>query len=736
MFIGLNETQWCGSDPNLSVVMLSFITNSTAFFDVPVLSSLIGSDQTRITALMTAKTTSNSTSVNVTEALNDLTVSVENLKMIIELTFEVYASLLSYYSEDLLRTLKKETESIVVFINDVNEVLINFKKERLSEFSKKCNFLWIEGWKSLEGVTTLFIDSIRNNTRILKFNIIQTFEIATYQIQKCVNEFFLKIFSDLEPTLANPEGLVFQFHGGIRLLGLEILGLNLTVVYSAEDLQQCKRRRKVYEFLQDEKAIRVYGKYTVGSVDFIKVSPILKIKLDDGNEIGLSISLETSKRSAAVLDSEIRILGMKQHILLFVENEEMHFDFESKAWDLFLVHATGNARHGGSWRNLSFRLHGHFLTEAGANNSFEKDYLTAMKRYIRQTVLNANKTMSKIQIILTKANIGVTNARSWFNKKRVDVKEAYTALDDARHELELAEKNLEKAKISLDNTFNDSQLLIRMVDQVCKIKACDEVCIKGIKYNICRKDIFGAETSFPCFKIEDCMVSIQRPSCIAANALCRHVRKAAYTVLESKSLIKAPINTLKIAETTAYEAKINFGSAKVMKNINVALLDLAQLKLNAEEKTLDILKKSLEAVQKLGMLEFVNYDGIQLITDVQKCEFQIQIVRKDISVFNITCEVKSFILGWLTVKLRINFYDAAQSLWNSAKASVNALLDILKKSSHHRKRRHLHSYEMQTFDKCERNKRDGISSEAMNATLDIIPQTEGFKEFPAGGEYE
>ena len=110
----------------------------------------------------------------------------------------------------------------------------------------------------------------------------------------------------------------------------------------------------------------------------------------------------------------------------------------------------------------------------------------------------------------------------------------------------------------------------------------------------------------------------------------------------------------------------------------------------------------------------------------------------DKSVFDVQCDLNGFNTGWRTVRIRINFNDIVQSIWNAAKATIEAILDSIENIFGGRKRRELQHHTIHTLYKFLRHKRqvDNLSDSEINETLNVIANTIGFQNTTKGTEYD
>lgn len=314
--------------------------------------------------------------------------------------------------------------------------------------------------------------------------------------------------------------------------------------------------------------------------------------------------------------------------------------------------------------------------------------------------------------------------------------------DVAVSALESAKEVLENAKRLLQDAVEQLAAAQEKVDRLCKFRECDKICIPGFKLKLC-KGFLGIR--YPCLRFTSCMISFPNPLCVAANILCRILRAAAFAVLQlAKVIVRGLMIALDMAKVAVTAAQFVVDKARIVLDIAETALDIAILRLDTAKQALDIAKVALEAIKQvvhLGLkaLQFVVQYGVQSIIDVRNCGFEVKLSTHDLSVFDIHCEVNAFKLGWRTVRLRINFRDIVQSIWNAAKATIEAILEKIGDIFTSRKRREIQHHTMNTLYSYLRKSRDIVtnaSDETINETLNIISQTVGFQNYPEGAEYE
>ena len=313
--------------------------------------------------------------------------------------------------------------------------------------------------------------------------------------------------------------------------------------------------------------------------------------------------------------------------------------------------------------------------------------------------------------------------------------------DSAIRGLQSANDNLNKARSVFENAHDDLKSTQKKVDNLCKIRTCWKLCIPGVRLSICR-GWWGIR--YPCFRFSNCMISIPNPVCVAANVVCSVIRLAAYLALEAaKVVVRIPMIALDIAKAVVYSAQFAVDKSRVVLEIAKATLDLANLGLEVAKGIFDAANIALDGIKNVVRLGFMALNliiehGLQSIIDVRNCGFKVEFTSHDKAVFDVHCEVNAFLLGFKTVKIRINFTDIVHSLWNAAKATIEAVFNsmgIVISGKRKRGLQHKTVHTLYSFLRQTRNAED-FSVLFLNETMDVIAQTIGFKNSSDGTAYD
>ncbi|XP_052782319.1 uncharacterized protein LOC128218695 isoform X2 [Mya arenaria] len=740
---GSNPRNFCGLNANPAGVFMSLLFNVEAFLDAPLLRFI--KPGVSVKAYVFLASDSKTPAHN--QTLLDIEKEVLDLKRIskrfINLTRDYsarYQVLLSDHSTILLNTVITTGQKFLAIVEDVIQDEGNFDKPNLQLVLQKVTAVWRVGWKQLQNDTDEFLESIRENTRLLKHNVTHLIKEEANTIRNRVNMLLSNVTAQASMVLRKINGAGFRFKGDLDISGLKILGLEIELVYSIETLGSCGRFERAYSVLKGENAARVLAVIS-SEVIQIKIGRFLRI---EGAGIGLAISLDSKGKFAALLRVEADFLGIKAQADLFITNQGLYLYLEGNVWNTFKAQLQISAELGNEWYQLSFGVKGSFVADADGDGSFDDGYLAALRRFTSTIADDANKRISKLQDGLTKAQRGLISAQNWLEDKKSIFRNANSKFDDAVRALERAKDKLEDAKKPFQDALSKLNEAQRNVDRLCRIKDCKKICIPGIKCKICHKRVWGVKIPYPCCKFTSCMISFPDPICLTLNLLCRAVRAIAYLALEvAKVFVRIPMLALDAAKVVVSAAQFIVDKSRVVLDIAIAALDLAKLGLEATKGILEGAKLALEAVKqvvKLGVaaLNMIIKYGLESIVDVRNCGFEVTLSSRNIAVFDVHCDVNVFKTGFRTIKIRINFNDIFQSLWYAAKATISAILDSIG-NIFGRRRREIEFDSLNVLYKHYRKTRDthvNASETLYNETIDIIADTLGFTTNETDSEYD
>ncbi|XP_053380102.1 uncharacterized protein LOC123547975 [Mercenaria mercenaria] len=536
------------------------------------------------------------------------------------------------------------------------------------------------------------------------------------------------------------------------------------IVYSKGDLFRCSRFEEVKQLLDGENALRVLGR-AYQERDLGKFLTYQK-----GFGLGGAFAIN-SKNVILHLQAFVNMLGIKATGDLFISKNGIYFYLEGNIWDIFLAQIEVTAEIGKEWYQLTFNLRGRFVAKArrkrhlqeytedtamqykntdvfrqarerrqvqSDSSSFQGSYLDGLKKAIRLVSQEAQKRLSQAQAELTSAQSGLTKAQNWLDEKQMAVRDANIIFDNVVEKLERAKEKLEAAKGPLKEAIKKLEDAQISVDNLCRIRTCSKICIPGIKCKICHIKVWGVKIPYPCCRFTSCMISFPNPLCVLANLACRIIRAAAYILLEiAKIFVRAAMLAFDVAKAAVTVTQFIVDKSRVVLVVAEGILELAKIGLEVAKGILEAAKGALEAVKLVigaafKVLEFVIEYGLKSIIEVRNCEFNIELSTHDLPAFEVSCEVNAFRLGWTEIKLKINFKNILQSIWQAARATIKAIIDIFDGIFSGRKRRDIE------FDGASRmhvllrkiRESDGLNNADtyLNETINIINNITGFRD--------
>ncbi|WAR28394.1 FBLN5-like protein [Mya arenaria] len=738
---GSHERNFCGLNANPAGVFMSVLFNAEAFLDASLLRFIRPGVNVKAYVFLASdpKTPAhNQTLIDVAKEVLDLKHISERFVNLSRDVLARYHTLLSNHSTILLNTVITTGQNLIAIAEDVIQDIGNLNIPNLQQVIQRITVIWKDGWKQLQNDTDAFLDSIRENTQIVKHNITQLIKEETNAIRKRVNILISNVTAQASKVLKEINGAGFRFKGDLDISGLKIIGLEIELVYSIDSLGACSRFERAYSVLKGERAARVLA---VVSSGLVKIGPFLRI--DAGVGIGLAISVDSNGKFATLIRVEAKFLGIGAQTDLFITNQGLYIYIEGKVWNTFKAQLQISAELGNEWYKLSYGVKGSFVADADGDGSFDDGYLAALRRFTKNIAEDANKRISKLQDGVTKAQRGLTSAQDWLEDKKSIFRKANSKFDDAVRALDKAKDKLEDAKKPFQDALNKLKNAQRKVDRLCRIKDCKKICVPGIKCKICHKRVWGVRIPYPCCKFTSCMISLPDPICLGLNLLCRAARGIAYLALEAaKVFVRIPMLALDAAKVAVSAAQFIVDKSRVVLDIAIAALDLAKLGLEATKGILEGAKLALEAVKqvvKLGVaaLNLIIKYGLESIIDVRNCGFEVILSSHDKAVFDVHCDVNAFKTGFKTIKIRINFNDIFHSLWYAAKATISAILDSIG-DIFGRKRREIEYNSINLLYKHYRKTREthvNATETLYNETIDIIADTLDFTTNQTDNEY-
>lgn len=725
---------------------MSLMFGADAFLDAPVLSEFLSADiDTKLYAFVakdTQSTVSYSTDIVKLSDLLNLKGIVEDVVNLTRYIAHRYDVILSNTSALVLDDIQTSGQKIVAQIETLIHQISSFNLNDIKEVIHNISDIWHEGWKSLQKHADIFVDSVQENTRVIKYNISKLVQDEIKEVKNRFHQVLKNMTDTMVSTIKDFDGVGVRFKGHIDFLGLRFVGWEIEFVKSIDRLGSCSRFQKAYELLQGEEAVRGLAVLTDVGLTGIRFCNVLRLK-DAGFGLGFAISLEHKKNFAAQLHAQASLLGVRTDVDVFITPRGLYFFTQLSVWNVYKAQLDVSATLGKRWDELTFDVKGQFVADADGDGSFDDGYLAALRKYTKHLADEATKRLSGVQDDLTKAQSGLTHAQNWLEEKKADIQSANSAFDDAVHGLDVAKDKLEQAKGPFQNAMDKLKEAQRKVDNLCRIRDCKKICVPGIKCRICHKKKWHISIPYPCCRFTSCMLSFPDPICVAANLLCRGVRAVAYAALEAaKVFVRIPMLALDVAKAAVSAAQFVVDKSRVVLDIATAALDIAKLGLEQAKQLVEVAKIAVEAVKqviKLAVtaLNFVLKYGLEAVVDVRNCGFEVMISGADKSVFDVHCDVNIFKLGFKTIRLRVNFSDVVQSLWFAAKSTVELALDSVGSIFGGRKRRDLQNEVVYLLHRSmrEANIGDNVSMAFDYESINIVAETIGYQNNSNGDDY-
>lgn len=490
-------------------------------------------------------------------------------------------------------------------------------------------------------------------------------------------------------ALSDTESYGLQYVGAFTLnispkLQLPLPILTVQYVRSSGSLGECGRFNKAYEIMKGEEAHRLYAysnvlALTLGFFFKVQFGGFGFAQTIDKKKFALQVPVTFQPFDDYYID---KVFSVRIDVL--INNRGLFAYTECQFFWIFYVQLDAGIIFGDDdWYHLTLYLKGRFV------GSSEKDISSEHKRDIdkgdnfSQTLVGfiqelleklaniANERIEDAKKLVTNAQENLLKVEDWLENKKELVRQVQRKFDDAIQYLEEKKKDLDKAKSVFQNAKDRLQREKEKVDRLCKIKTCSRICVPGIK---CRW--------FSC-SFTSCMFSIDDPICVVKNILCEAVRAAVFALYDAAMLaLNAPLLALDVAKGVVWMAQITAdGLSASLELVNTAV-DIAKLGVRTASEGLEIAKTALDAVKvlvKVGLsiLNFIIEHGLGSIIDVRNCRFELQMEKKIIPVFAVSCEIKPFSTQWVTIAMRINFLNPIQSLWYAAKSLVDRILDSI-----------------------------------------------------------
>ena len=681
---------------------------------------------------------------------DDFKIDIKNDIIQINQRIKRFKQFLRNVRDSFENTLDNSTRGIVLRLEGSVDKLEKLTDDGLSlrdDFSAIISIV-TDTWKlysEIEKSVDDFFDKVEFLIDVAKDNFTSLLEFEKEDLKNNVKAAVQKLRDQVSLAKEEYQGFGLKYTTSIVVLGFKFVGLDIELVYSTSGIGNCTRFSKVYNLLKGQRSARFLGTYSEG------VDLGYFIKADVGMGIGGAFGID--KRDAILrATAYFNLLGIKFTGDMFISEKGLYFFIEGNIWNIFLAQIDVSAERGDDWYKLLFKLEGRFVAKARKkrqtqtdSSSFQASYLDALKKVVTMISDETEKRITQAQEALEAAKKELSKAQDWLEEKKKELQKANGAFDDAIAALERAKEKLEKAKRPFERALEKLRSAQRKVDRLCRIRECRKICIPGIRCRICRKRVGFAKIPYPCCRKSSCMISFKDPICIAKNLVCKGIRYVAYAALEAAKLfVKAPMIAFDVAKAGVSVAQFVVDKSRVVVDLAEGVLDLAKVGLEGAKGLLDVAKGSLEAVKVVvgaaaRVLEFVIEYGVKNVIDVRNCGFSIELSTTDLPVFDVSCEVNAFKLGWKKIRIRINFKNAFQTIWQAAKATIKSIMKqfrgiISKRSINditYKSTLHMHKLIRSIRDAGLDNINQTNIDDYFNETIDAVSEMEGFSSTTA-----
>ena len=731
MILGTKERQWCGDNSNPRGVYFSGKIDINPFRNVPILEDWVIEIPNTFYAFVSTDQESDNyidNTSNIIRNLLNLNKVIARVNNHLQSTLQALGSSLRNESISAMSEIQNDVGvfqvSLLEYVNTIPEGGMDGVSEVVTE-------LWKQAI-NIENHLIRFEDITAYPTNIAAESFISLIKSELEGIKSTISDCIKELSKQLHSPIEDISGFGLKYTTSLIIFGLRVHSIDIEFVYSESSLMKCSRFEKVANLLEGEPALRFIGRFSVGE------RLCFFITLEEGRGIGGAFGLATYN-IVVQINAFVNIIGIRATADLFISRSGLHLYLEGNVWNIFLAQIDISAEIGKEWHQMTFTLEGRFVAKAKrkrqiqtSSSSFQSSYLDGLTKAVTFIADEADKRLSQVQNVLSLAQSGLTIAQRWLKEKKKDVRKAHAAFDVAVAALDRANAKLEEAKGPFKRAIEKLNRAQKKVDNLCRIRSCRKICIPGIRLKWCRSGWFG----YPCLRFTSCMISFPDPICVLANILCAAIRVIAFAALELvKIFVRIPIIALDVAKAVVSVTRFAVDKSRIVLTLAEGVLELGVLALEASKGVLELAKLAVEAVRiaikaAAKVLEFVIQFGLKSLLDVRNCGFKIEVSTSDLPVFDVFCDVNAFRIGWQTIRLRINFRNILQTIWQAAKATIKALVESL----FDRKRRDIafdastNIHRLFRYIRQTEENPTNPSFEFLNQTIDIVGITTGFNQ--------
>ncbi|CAG2200652.1 unnamed protein product [Mytilus edulis] len=637
---GSRKRTFCGTEANPEGIFVSFMLDANPFGAVPILKHWIFNAHVRMFAFFTTSPI-NIASANTTINLMKDIVNLENL-------VDKLGQILNNFVDNLEENLKNRTSSLIInFKNTLQTFKSKLNEMKGSLDIKKIIDLVTKTWKiyvkELKQTGQAIKDSVEFESNVVARNISDLIEHERKQIGRNIDLMITKLRNQIYALKSRRTGFGLRFSSSITLLGFNFPSMDIEFINSVNGFAQCSKFKKVYELLRDEESIKVLAGFTA------RTRLGYFINAESNSFISIAFN-ESSSNFVAHFHALLSVLGIELSKDVVIRNNGLYIFFEANIWNVFLAQVEISAEKGRKWYDLRYSVKGRLLAKTinggstADSNDFQGSYLDGLRQLSKKFGDKANERFQAAQNALSSAKSVLTNAQHKLSSAQERVKNCNSVFDAAVRSLETAKQKLERAKGPFLRAIEKLKKAQRNIDNLCKIKTCNKICVPGLRIKTCKKGWMR----YPCVRKSGCLFKIPNPLCELANAGCRIVRVAAYIALEAAKLfVRVPLLAFDVAKTLVSVAQLVVDKSRVVLKIAAGVLEIAKLAIETLKGGLEVAKIALKGVKfivgaALHVFDLIIKYGIQNIIDVRNCRFQYTLTTRDLPVFGISCAIQAF----------------------------------------------------------------------------------------------
>ena len=697
---------------------MSLFVSINPFRNVPILKDWVLENNNKIYAFLSTEPFLNVSTLNIVEILpkiSELAETVKQLRDSLISTIQTFHSFLPNALNDIIDNLIFALDELQSFNNANKNQILQGNVNTLTTVWKLI--------KDVENAIFAFFDKVEHSVNTSTDSIVNLIKEKYTIIKQKFGDIIRQLVDKLDDQLDDYIGFGLKFRTTLSVFGLDIPSIDIELV-SSSNLMVCSRFTAVKEILRDVKGVRFLGTLTrTLSLGYFLESTF-------GTGLGGVFGIN-SDVVLLHIHAHASMIGIKASVDVFIGNTILHFSLLGNIWGLFVAEITVSSPIDRNWNMLNLRVEGKFAAAQPTGTSFQKSFRDALIDATQMLSNAAEKRIRQAQAIVMKAQTALSKAQAFLSDKQRKVQDAQVVFDNAIAALERAKQKLEDAKGPFEAAIAILREAQKNVDDLCKIKSCSIVCIAPfVKVKFCSKKFI----SIPCGFETICLLHAPDPFCVAYNTGCEALRLVAYTALEAAQIfVKVPIAAFNLAQSglsaaqiVVDESRVVLTAAQVLLKGAEAAVQVARQLLNVPKLALEALKIALKGILKVGGL-IIQY-GIQSIIDVRECGFLLELTTYSPSVFDVSCDVNLFRLGWKRIGMRINFKFPFETIWQSALSTVHLFLDQVKVLNTGRRRRDTSSIIRAETNLLLRNVRQAVQESPTEEIekINIINITNGF----------